>query len=108
MSAEDVERRPPRRETSRRSFMRFFAGGLAVAVPSLYTLSSAFAATPAEASSCSTKIYIVYRGQDCGRFAGTCPQGDNRTCVGKYDRYCGIGGHYLGRSYSNLGRCGGE
>lgn len=108
MDAEDIGWRQSNREVGRRSFMRFFAGGLAVAVPSLYTLSSTFAATPAEAAPCSTKEYIVWRGQSCGRFENTCPQGNNRNCVAKYDRYCGPGGRYLGSGYVTVGPCGGE
>jgi hypothetical protein len=107
MNVEDAHRRPLRRETSRRSFIRFFAGGLAVAVPSLYTLTSAFAATPACAATCQT-VYAVYRGQNCGRFAGTCPQGNNRNCIGHYDFYCTCSGQYCFSTYPNLGPCGGD
>jgi hypothetical protein len=91
----------------RRSFLRFFGGGLALAVPAMYSLTSVATATAACADTCE-EVYVVYVGHSCGRWAGTCPAGNSRTCYGTYEYRCTCSGIVCWTEIDNEGPCAGD
>lgn len=89
---------------SRRSFLRTFAAGLAVAVPAFGALANA---QPAAAAGRCDKTYWVYQGHYCQRY-DNCPAGNTANCIGVYYIYSSSDGGYCRTETDNEGRCRGS
>lgn len=93
--------------TNRRSFLRTFIGGIAIAVPALSVLG----APPAAASSVvvpdvnpCTKWRPVLLGTSCNGVRG-CPVGSGFECVSEWERISTINGQSCGVFTENEGPC---
>jgi len=100
-----------RSDSSRRTFLRGLAAGVAVALPAVRVLASGPQASAKvtaipNINPCS-KTHTKYIGHYCTWGGGsTCPAGDAGECVGEYVIYSSITGAVCGRFTDNEGPCG--
>ncbi len=97
--------------SSRRTFIRRFAGGLAIAVPALRTLAvgkPAVAETAVPFGSC-VNTYVVYEGHYCSTnpLIKTCNGivGNLGRCIGEYNVYDSGDGSYCYSFTDDEGSC---
>jgi len=84
--------------SSRRTFLKRFAAGLAIALPAVHTLvnsSPAIASAPCTEAGllACERVYLVYQGHSCGR-KDACPSPGTSSCVGIYYAYCTCSGKF--------------
>jgi hypothetical protein len=91
--------------STRRTFMRRFVGGLAIAVPAFGTLINVNA-TPAFAPDPCRSTYSRYQGHTCGP-RNSCPVGSGTRCIGVWYKYSQLDGRFCGSYTVDEGPCDG-